>query len=80
MGGPAAKVNTDHTLYVNLRTSTVGTATMDTHRTLEKERRDKLIFLETILQNSSLNQLLNIDRTSDRIATEVCGQIDTTID
>ena len=39
------KLNTDHTLYVTLRTSTVGTATMDTHRTLEKERRDKLILL-----------------------------------
>ena len=31
------KLNTDHTLYI---TSTVGTATMDTLRSLEKERRE----------------------------------------
>ena len=34
----------------------VGTATMDTHRTLEKEGRDKFIVLETALQTPSLNQ------------------------
>ena len=46
----------DHTLYVTLRMSTIGTATMDTHRTLEKERRDKLILLEfeTVLQSHAL--------------------------
>ena len=32
-------LNTDHTLYVTLRTSTMGTAHMDMHRTLEKEKR-----------------------------------------
>ena len=41
------KLNADRTLYITLRMSTVGTATIDTHRTLEKERRDKLILLET---------------------------------
>ena len=60
------KLNTDHALYVTLRTSTVGTATMDMHRTLEKERGDKLILLEMVLQSHSLNQLSNVDRTSDR--------------
>ena len=60
----------DHTLYVTLRTSSVGTVTMDTHRTLEKERRDKLTLLKMVLQSRSLIQLLNIDRTSDRIMTE----------
>ena len=64
------KLNADHTSYVTLRTSTVGTATMDTHRILEKERRDKLILLKTVLQSHSLNQLLNINRTLDRIVTE----------
>ena len=74
------KLNTDHTLYVTLHMGTVGTATMDTHRTLEKEIRDELIVLETVLQSNSLNQLSNVDRTSDRIVTEGCDQIDTTID
>ena len=40
------KLNTDHTLYVTLCTSTVSTATMDTLRSLERERRDKLILLK----------------------------------
>ena len=70
----------DPTLYVTLRMSSVGTATIDTLRTLEKERRDKLILLKMVLQTHSLNQLSNVDRTSDRIVTEGCGQIDTTID
>ena len=43
-------------------TNTINTATMDTFRILEKERRDKLILLETVLQNHSLNQLSNVDR------------------
>ena len=58
----------------------MGTVHMDTHRTLEKERRDKLILLETVLQSHSLNQLLNVDRAPDRIVTEGCGQMDTMID
>ena len=33
------KLNTDRTLYVTLCTSTVGTAAMDTLRSLERERR-----------------------------------------
>ena len=45
------------------------TATMNTHRTLEK---DKLILLETVLQSRSLSQLSNGDRTSDRIVIEGC--------
>ena len=53
----------------------VGTATMDMLRTLEKERKDKLIFLETVLQIRSLSQLLNGDQISDRIVIEGCGQI-----
>ena len=53
----------------------MGTATMDTHRTLEKERKEKLILLETVLQSRSLSQLLNSDRTSDRIVIEGCGQM-----
>ena len=52
--GVEPAMNTDHTLYVTLLTSTVGTATMDTHRTLEKERRDKLILLEMVLQSHSI--------------------------
>ena len=51
----------------------VGTATMDTHRTLEKERKDKLILLETVLQSHSLSQLSNGDQTSDHIMIEGCG-------
>ena len=31
----------------------VGMATMDTRRTLEKEKRDKLILLETVLHSRS---------------------------
>ena len=58
----------------------VGTATIDTHRTLEKEKRDKLILLETVLQSRSVRQLSNVDRTSDGIMTEGCGEINTTID
>ena len=54
------KLNTDHTLHVTLCTSTVGTATMDTLRSLERERRDKLILLEMVLQSPSLHQLLNV--------------------
>ena len=47
---------------------------MDTLRSLERERRDKLIFiLEMVLQSHSLHQLSNVDR----IVTEGCGQIDT---
>ena len=60
--------------------STVGTATMDTFRTLENERRDMLILIETVLQSHSLNQLSNVNLTLDQIVTEGCGQIDTTID
>ena len=56
-----------------------GTSTMDTHRTLEKERKDKPILLETVLQSRSLSQLSNGDRTSDCIVIEGCGQIDTTL-
>ena len=67
---PVTKLNTDHTLYVTLCTSTIGTATMDT---LEREKRDKLILLEIVLRSHSLDQLLNVDR----IVTEGCGQIDT---
>ena len=58
----------------------VGTATMDTHRTLEKERKDKFILLETVLQSHSLSKLSNGDHTSDRIVIEGCGHIDTSID
>ena len=54
----------------------VGTATMDTHRTLEKERRDKLILLETVLQSRSQKQLSNVNGIFDRLMTEGCGQID----
>ena len=36
---PAMKINKDHTLCVTLRMSTMGTATMDTHRRLEKKRK-----------------------------------------
>ena len=57
----------------------VGIATIDTHRTLEKERRDKLILLETILQSRSVSQFSNVDRNSDGIVTEGCGEIDTTL-
>ena len=57
----------------------VGTATMDAHRTLEKEGKDKPILIETVLQSCSLSQLSNGDRTSDRIVIEGCGQIDTVI-
>ena len=53
----------------------VGTATMDTRRTLEKERKDKLILLETVLQSHSLSQLSNGDRTSDHIVIQGCGQM-----
>ena len=56
-----------------------GTATMDTHRTLEKERKDKLILLETVLKSPSLSQLSNGDQTSDCIVIEGCSQIDTTL-
>ena len=52
----------------------VGTATMDMHGTLEKEREDKLILLETVLQSHFLSQLSNSNRTSDRIVIEGCGQ------
>ena len=53
----------------------VGTATMDMHITLEKERKDKLILLETVLQSHSLSQLSNGDRTSGHILNEGCGQM-----
>ena len=56
------KLNTDHTLYVTLCTSTVSTATMDTLRSLERERRGKLILHEMVLQSPSLHQLLNVNR------------------
>ena len=52
------------------------TATMGTHRTLEKERRDSLFYSK----QRSLSQLSNVERISDRVVTEECGQIDTTID
>ena len=52
----------------------MGTATMDTHRTLEKERKDKLILLKTVLQSRSLSRLSNSDRTSDHIVIEGSGQ------
>ena len=58
----------------------MGIATIDTHRTLEKERRDKLILLEMVLQSRSVSQLSNVDRTSDGIMTEGCGKIDTNLD
>ena len=64
---------------VTLCKSTVGTATMHMHRTVEKERRDKVILLKTVQQSHSPNQLSNIDRTSNQIMTEGCGQIDATI-
>ena len=63
----AQELNTDHTLYVTLCTSTVGTATLDTLRSLERERRDKLILLEMVLQSHSLHQLLNVNRISDQL-------------
>ena len=44
--------------------------TMDMHRTLENERKDKLILLETVLQSRSLSQLSNGNRTYDRIVIE----------
>ena len=58
--------------YVTLCTSssTIGTATMDTLRSLERERRDKLILL--ILTTPSA-----LECRSDWIVTEGCGQIDT---
>ena len=52
----------------------MGIATMDMHRTLEKERKEKLILLETVLQSCSLSQLSNGDQTSDCIVIEGCGQ------
>ena len=58
----------------------MGTATMDTYRILVKERRDKLILLETVLQILSPSRLLNINQTSDSIMTEGCGQINMEID
>ena len=39
------------------------------HRTLEKERRDKLILLKKVLQSRSVSQLSNVDHTSDGIRT-----------
>ena len=56
------------------------TATMDTHRTLEKEGRDMAILLETVVQSHSRSQLSNVSRTLDGMVTEGCGQIDTKID
>ena len=53
------KLNTAHTLYVTLCTSTVGTDTMDTLRSLEGERRDNTW---NGLTSPSLHQLLNVDR------------------
>ena len=55
----------------------MGIATMDTHRTLERERKrkHKLVLLETVLQSRSLSQLSNGDRTSDCIVIKGCGQI-----
>ena len=49
---------------------------MDMHRTLGKERKDKLILLET----KPLSESANGDRTSDCIVIEGCGHIDTTLD
>ena len=46
---------------------------MDMHGTVEKDRRDKLILLET---GHSLNQL---SKSIKHIVTEGCGQIDTTM-
>ena len=48
----------------------VGIATIDKHRKIEKERRDKLILLKTVLQSCSVSQLSNVDRTLDGIVTE----------
>ena len=59
------KLNTDHALYVTLCMSTIGTDTMDTLRSLEEERRDKLILLEMVLQSHFLHQLLDVGRRSD---------------
>ena len=56
----------------------VGITAIDTHRKLEKERRDKLIVLETVLQSCSLSQLSNVACISDGIVTEGCGQIKST--
>ena len=69
------KLNVDHTLYVTLCMSTVGTATMDTLRSLERERRGKLILLEMVLHSHSLTSALEC--RSDQIMTKRCGQIDT---
>ena len=55
----------------------VSIATIDTHRTLEKERRDKFILLKTVC---SVSQLSNVDRALDGIMTEGCGEIDTVLD
>ena len=71
------KLNMDHTWCVTSCMSTVGTATMDTLRSLDRERREKLILLEMVLQNHSLHQLSTFDWTLDQIVTEGCGQIDT---
>ena len=49
------KLNMDYTLHATLCTSSVGRATMDMLRTLDKERRNKLVSLETVLQTHSLN-------------------------
>ena len=57
----------------------MGIATMDTNRTLE---RDKLILLETVLQSRSLTQLSNdikLPIVLIDLMTEERGQIDTKI-
>ena len=61
----SAEVNKCHASQA--RKYPVGTATMDTFRRQENQKRDKLILHKIVPRSHSLSQLLNVDRTSDRL-------------
>ena len=54
----------------------MGTVTMDTFRGQKNQTRDELVLHKMVPRSHSLSQLLNVDRTLDRLMTEGCGLID----
>ena len=58
----------------------VGTATMDMHRALGNKEKTGSSYSKQTHKAALSVELLNVDRTSDSLVIERCGQIDTTID
>ena len=43
---------------------------------MKEETSFNILWLEAVLQSHSLGLLLNVDRSSDRLVIEGCGQVD----